>query len=326
MSEQRDATSRRDILDLLTRVHSAGQPIDMANGDFDARLPADLWRELTDLHAAMLYESANAPVADTVPNWVEGLLRDWERREDWIDAAWAAMQMRKALAERTPSEMVTTPEGGRDHAFLSARLSKASVEVNDPSLGQDMRLAATVINEYDREFNAPRAEIRVNADGSAYVPSEPRPKTCVYPIGCETPNDCTEHGYCRSTAPTETRFIWCDNCRAIQPLVIGPMDGTDVTGKFTKPADLLCGDCRLVIATTYAAPQEEHTQRPAIADAGGHHPAGAAPVSAPSARGQFSGDAIQAARFVYHDRPIDRHTDQARMCAREILRLAGELK
>lgn len=60
MSPVSPATSSRSILDLLTRVHSAGQPIDMEHGDFDARVPADLWRELTDLHAAMLYESANA--------------------------------------------------------------------------------------------------------------------------------------------------------------------------------------------------------------------------------------------------------------------------
>lgn len=54
MTEKILSTPRSEILDLLTRVHSAGQPIDMAGGDFDARLPADLWRELTDLHAKML--------------------------------------------------------------------------------------------------------------------------------------------------------------------------------------------------------------------------------------------------------------------------------
>lgn len=51
-------TTHAEILDLLTRVHSAGQPVDMSAGDFDARIPADLWRELTDMHARMLYESA----------------------------------------------------------------------------------------------------------------------------------------------------------------------------------------------------------------------------------------------------------------------------
>lgn len=60
MTEKILSTPRSEILDLLTRVHSAGQPIDMAGGDFDARLPADLWRELTDLHAKMLYESAQS--------------------------------------------------------------------------------------------------------------------------------------------------------------------------------------------------------------------------------------------------------------------------
>lgn len=62
----------------------------------------------------------------------------------------------QAAIETARSEIVPTPDGGRDHAFLTKRLMKASTEVGDPSLGGDMRLAATVIETYDREFNEAR--------------------------------------------------------------------------------------------------------------------------------------------------------------------------
>ena len=48
--------------------------------------------------------------------------------------------------------------------------------------------------------------------------------------------------------------IWCDNCEAIKPLMTDEMSGRDVRGEFEKPTDLICGECRLVIATTYSPP------------------------------------------------------------------------
>lgn len=45
--------------------------------------------------------------------------------------------------------------------------------------------------------------------------------------------------------------IWCDCCECIRPLVIGSMEGDDVSGKFTDAADLLCGECHFVIATVF---------------------------------------------------------------------------
>lgn len=105
------------------------------------------------------------------------------------------------------------------------------------------------------------------------------------------------------SALSETRCIYCDNCQTIRPLVVAPMDGMDVTGRFGDPADLLCGDCHFVIATTYAAPQEEHTQRTATADAGGHHPAGAAPASVPSASRRSILQEV-AINYVAADKPV----------------------
>lgn len=52
--------------------------------------------------------------------------------------------------------------------------------------------------------------------------------------------------------------IWCSCCEAIKPLLVDEMPGTDVTGKFTHPTDLICGKCRLVICTTYSATKAEN--------------------------------------------------------------------
>lgn len=46
-------------------------------------------------------------------------------------------------------------------------------------------------------------------------------------------------------------MIWCSSCEAVRPILTDDMPGTDVTGQFHNPRDLVCGDCRLVIATTY---------------------------------------------------------------------------
>lgn len=47
-------------------------------------------------------------------------------------------------------------------------------------------------------------------------------------------------------------YIWCPTCEEIREMVIDVMPGEDTTGKFTNPADLICGTCKLVIATTYS--------------------------------------------------------------------------
>lgn len=47
-------------------------------------------------------------------------------------------------------------------------------------------------------------------------------------------------------------MIWCPTCEAIRPIWIDDHDpGIDVTGRFSHARDLVCGDCKLVIATTY---------------------------------------------------------------------------
>lgn len=46
--------------------------------------------------------------------------------------------------------------------------------------------------------------------------------------------------------------IWCDACETVRPLVADKMYGNDAQGKgFINPTDLMCGECHLVIATTW---------------------------------------------------------------------------
>lgn len=82
----------------------------------------------------------------------------------------------------------------------------------------------------------------------------------------ETVRDLIPSG--RDAAPDDVdgrNRIWCDQCEAIKPLLIGEMDGNDVSGKFTDAADLLCKNCHFVIATIYndIAPVATHAT-PAI--------------------------------------------------------------
>lgn len=53
-----------ELLDLLTKLQAAAEPIDISHGDEDARVPAALWREFVDAHAAALYASKNTPNKD----------------------------------------------------------------------------------------------------------------------------------------------------------------------------------------------------------------------------------------------------------------------
>jgi hypothetical protein len=51
---------------------------------------------------------------------------------------------------------------------------------------------------------------------------------------------------------TLQKFIWCDSCDTVRPLAVDAMFGKDAQGKgFINPTDLMCGTCRLVIATTW---------------------------------------------------------------------------
>lgn len=59
--------------------------------------------------------------------------------------------------------------------------------------------------------------------------------------------------------------IWCQNCRTVQPMKLDKMFGNDEAGKgFVNPTDLMCGECRYVIATTWDAsfvpPDAAHSQ------------------------------------------------------------------
>lgn len=48
--------------------------------------------------------------------------------------------------------------------------------------------------------------------------------------------------------------IWCQNCKTVRPLKLDKMFGNDEQGKgFINPTDLMCGECRYVIATTWDA-------------------------------------------------------------------------
>lgn len=54
--------------------------------------------------------------------------------------------------------------------------------------------------------------------------------------------------------PIDSSHVWCDQCESIQPMLLAPMEGRDTTGQFSKPVDILCGTCHLVIATMYSKP------------------------------------------------------------------------
>lgn len=54
------------------------------------------------------------------------------------------------------------------------------------------------------------------------------------------------------TTLADNTHIYCDNCESIQPMLLDEMPGTDTSGKFIQPTDVLCGTCKLVIATTYS--------------------------------------------------------------------------
>jgi hypothetical protein len=44
--------------------------------------------------------------------------------------------------------------------------------------------------------------------------------------------------------------IWCDTCQKIQPTQLEPPDALDLGGKYLG-GDLLCAECRRIIATFY---------------------------------------------------------------------------
>lgn len=44
--------------------------------------------------------------------------------------------------------------------------------------------------------------------------------------------------------------IWCDNCKAVQPLIRDDLNTKDISGKY-QGQDLICGHCKLVITTIF---------------------------------------------------------------------------
>jgi hypothetical protein len=54
--------------------------------------------------------------------------------------------------------------------------------------------------------------------------------------------------------------VWCEGCGCVRPLFVDVMGGTDVSGQFAEPTDLLCGVCRLVLATLYTPAPNPHEQ------------------------------------------------------------------
>jgi len=47
--------------------------------------------------------------------------------------------------------------------------------------------------------------------------------------------------------------VWCPNCGKVQPMVFAPMKANDLNDH--DAADILCGECRFVIATLHAEPR-----------------------------------------------------------------------
>lgn len=50
----------------------------------------------------------------------------------------------------------------------------------------------------------------------------------------------------------EQTHVWCNNCEEIQPAKLDVMSGTDRSGEFIKPTDLLCSKCFWIAATLYS--------------------------------------------------------------------------
>jgi hypothetical protein len=48
--------------------------------------------------------------------------------------------------------------------------------------------------------------------------------------------------------------VWCPNCDKLQPLILAPMKA-DARNDHDA-ADILCGECRFVIATLHAEPRK----------------------------------------------------------------------
>ena len=55
--------------------------------------------------------------------------------------------------------------------------------------------------------------------------------------------------------------IYCRSCKGIKPMIIDPLCGRDMTGQFVG-IDLVCGNCRLIIATV-SRPVETTTKQAA---------------------------------------------------------------
>jgi hypothetical protein len=62
----------------------------------------------------------------------------------------------------------------------------------------------------------------------------------------------------------QNTHAYCPVCEAIRPVVYDEMDGTDVSGKFVSPTDIVCTECKFIIATTYRLPSGS-------ADSSGNH-------------------------------------------------------
>lgn len=69
MTTHKDSYTADDLVDVLNRVQASAQPIDMASGDDDARIPAALWREFVDAHAALLHERAQRTALNPRAAW-----------------------------------------------------------------------------------------------------------------------------------------------------------------------------------------------------------------------------------------------------------------
>jgi len=49
----------------------------------------------------------------------------------------------------------------------------------------------------------------------------------------------------------QNTHIYCEECQEIKPIKHSYMGGYDTSGEFGDAADIMCGECGLVIATTY---------------------------------------------------------------------------
>lgn len=126
-----------NLLALLTRMQGSATPIDMAQGDDDARIPAALWREFVDKHAELLRTHSSGPQSKgvLVPFALWDLIEDFiQQQVDVVDGDYGesrpnrAMQLFASIEQEVHRCGVTADDGGITQALVAMARANAIEE------------------------------------------------------------------------------------------------------------------------------------------------------------------------------------------------------